>query len=295
MRVRWLPLALMLAAQTALAQHRPIANIGAFLDQCPDRDPALAEISRDFQIRRLGVVVATPPCTEPISAMPVAQYTDALIAMQGLRVIYYMDRGMSGHLPWTSGTLYDWMKSKIGGIDIVDGGSFCCEYFGPPLDPPIPPKPGEPPTPPTPPSPKYSFIAIGAEDDFNRDFDKRWRGIAGNIDLYAHETRHTDGFPHSSCCGIPGGCDDNFDAASLSPYGVQWWLNNLWLKGTINVGYECLTPSEISQTTLWFQSATNSFRERFCANLSPSVSAPPLPGGACLEGSPRRRAARHGL
>ena len=50
--------------------------------------------------------------------MALSQYTDELIVLQGLRTIYYMDLGRSGHLPWTAGTLYGWMKSKIGGINI---------------------------------------------------------------------------------------------------------------------------------------------------------------------------------
>ncbi len=248
---------------------RPISNIGSFLNQCPDRDPAFATITRDFELRRNGLPVSMPQCTEPISGMSTAQYTDELIVLQGLRVIYYMDRGQSGHLPWTPGTLYDWMKSKIGGINVVPGGgSSCCSTFGGKL-----------------------FINVGGEDDFNRDFDRRWRGIAGNIDLYAHETRHVDGFPHSSCCGISFGCDDTFNPANLSPYGVQWWLNKLWLDGTINVGYECLSPGEIFETSNWFLGALNDqFRSRFCTNPPAVVAAPPVPGGAC---DTRRRSVRH--
>ncbi|MDP9361327.1 MAG: hypothetical protein M3P29_07750 [Acidobacteriota bacterium] len=272
-----------LAIDAAASVNRPIADIGVFLDQCPDRDPAYTQIRADFEIRRGGVVVGTVPCTEPVSAMPVAQYTDELIILQGLRVIYYMDRGQSGHLPWTAGTLYDWMKSKIVGIDIVTGYSFCCEVFGTP--PPFPP-------PPTPPPPRL-FIAVGAEDDFNREFDKGWRGIAGNIGLYAHETRHVDGFPHSSCCGISGGCDNVFDPANLTPYGTQWWLHKLWLDGTINVGFECATPRTVSETAFWFVTDLNDqYRTRFCRDLPSLVQAPAIPFGACVDIPPRRRAVR---
>src|SRR5437867_514445 len=94
-----------------------IHNIRQFLDQCPQTDPAIAQIRKDFEVRRGGILVAElPPCTEPVSAMPASLYSDELIVLQGLRVIYYMDRGQTGHLPWTNGTMYDWMKSKIGGI-----------------------------------------------------------------------------------------------------------------------------------------------------------------------------------
>jgi hypothetical protein len=255
----------------AVAVGGQIANIGVFLSQCPDRDPAYAQIVRDFELRKDGLLVNDAPCTEPIAAMTVAQYTDALIVRQGLRVIYYMDRGQSGHLPWTSGTLYDWMKSRIGGINIVTGGgSFCCTQIGSRL-----------------------FINIGSQNDFNRDFDRLWPGIAGNIDLYAHETRHVDGFPHSSCCGLSGGCDNTFDQTSLSPYGIQWWLNRLWLSGAINVGYECLPRADVFAATSWFSSALNEqFRTRFCMNQPSVETTPANPGGACPP-QPRRRAARH--
>ena len=277
----------------ALPAAGEIRNIRRFLDQCPQNDPAFAQIRADFQLRRDGVIVAsTPACTEPVSAMPTAGYTDELIALQALRVIYYMDLGMAGHLPWTPSTLYAWMKSKIGGIDIVAGGtSFCCEILG--FTPPPPPPPGTPVPglPPPIPSSAY-FIAIASEDDFNREFDKGWPGISGNIDLIAHEVRHRDGFPHTSCCGISGGCDQTFDAADLSPYGVQWWLNRAWLDGTINVGMSCLPPAELQAATTWFSGGLNSqFASRFCEHSPAAVPIPAVVGGACSD-LPRRRAVR---
>ena len=262
------------AVPVPLASASPgIKNIGAFLQQCPNRDPAYAEISKDFTILHNDLPTAEPACTEPISSMTTAQYTNELIVRQGLRTIYYMDRGQSGHLPWTPGTLYDWMKSKIQGVDIVDGvvGGYCCNTIG-----------------------GKRYIVIGAEDDPNRDYDRTWSGIAGNIDFYAHEARHVDGFPHTSCCGIANGCDNNFDPANLTAYGVQWWLNKLWLDGTINVGYECFPKaSDVSSTTGGFVSSLNSqFRGRFCTILPPLVTAPASPGGACPT-QDRRRSAKH--
>jgi hypothetical protein len=242
-----------------------IHNIKKFLEQCPDRDTAWTKIKSDFDIRREGISIGSLGCTEPISSMPVAQYTDEIIVAQGLRVIYYMDRGQTGHLPWTQGTLYDWMKSKIGGLNLNAGGSWCCSSY----------------------NGKW-YVNIGTQNDSNRDFDKQWRGIAGNIDLYAHETRHVDGFPHVSCCGITNGCDETFDPANLSPYGVQWWLNNVWLNGTINVGYGCGTPQDISNTNSWFLSGINSqYRSRFCSNAPALVAQPAVPGGRCPELMPR--------
>ncbi len=109
-----------------------IGHIKEFLNTCPQNDPAYNQIRNDFIIRRNGVVVGDIPCTEPTSSLNIAQYSDELIVLQGLRAIYYMDYGQAGHLPWTTGTLYQWMKSKIGGINIDDfaGSSWCCQNFG---------------------------------------------------------------------------------------------------------------------------------------------------------------------
>jgi hypothetical protein len=240
-----------------------IRNIAAFLQQCPDRDPAYAEISRDFEVRRNDKKTAEPVCTEPISAMTTAQYTDEIIVRQGLRVIYYMYKGQSGHLPWTSGDLYDWMKSKIQGIDIIDGvvGGYCCAT----LD-------------------GKRFFVGGSQNDFNRDSDRTWSGIAGNIAFYAHEVRHTEGdhYLHSSCCGIENGCDNAFDPNNLSAYAVQWWLYSLWLNGTINVGYGCQPSSEVSSATRGFVDSENlQYAHRFCTNPPPTVTAPAVPFVAC--------------
>ncbi len=233
-------------------------DLAGFLDTCPNADPAYAQIRSDFKLRREGVLVGDVPCSGPISSLPLSQYTDELIVLQGLRTIYYMDRGRSGHLPWTSGTLYDWMVSKIDGIDIRAGGSYCCEDFG-----------GE------------TYIVVGQQDDFNRDFDRTWRGISGNIGLYVHETRHVDGFPHVSGCGIANGCDQTYDESNLSPYGIQWWLNANWLSGYIHVGFSCLDPSEVLETANWHLGAANSSRDRFVDTKPPLLTMPAQPGGPC--------------
>ena len=238
-----------------------IDNIYRFLQSCPTSDPAISQILNDFKIRSNGVMVTSFPCQEPISSMALSNYTDPLLILQGLRVIYYMDRGQSGYLPWTSGTLYNWMKSQIKGIDVRTDASFsfCCETFTDGV-----------------------YIVVAAEDDSNRDFDRTWRGIAGNIDLYAHETRHVAGFPHSSCCGIAGGCDNLFDTNNLSPYGIQWWLNKAWLNGQINVGFACADSATVSDAANWHLSVCNSgFRTRFCTNQPPILALPSNPGGGC--------------
>ncbi|MDQ6799328.1 MAG: hypothetical protein M3041_00660 [Acidobacteriota bacterium] len=255
-----LALSILFAAGTPAS--RPIPNIGVFLDQCPDRDTAYLQIRSDFEIRRGRLPIGPLVCTEPVSTMPVSQYTDELITVQALRVMYYMDRGQSGHLPWTAGTLYDWMKSKIGGIDVEpNSSSFCCSAYG-----------------------GKTFITVGTRDDFTREIDKSFRGIADSIALLAHEARHVDGFPHSSCCGIPFGCDNTFDPANLAPYGIQWWLTKMWLDGTVNVGFACVTPANDLVSGRWFALGLNEqYRTRFCRDNPPLVSNPPVPFGACFE------------
>jgi hypothetical protein len=237
-----------------------ITDVATFLDGCPTNDPIYAQLRADFELRRNGAVVGAVSCSEPVSALPTAQYTDEIIVLQGLRTIYYMDLGSAGHLPWTPGTLYQWMRSKIDGIDIRDGvagGACCTTYDG-----------------------KLFFIA-GAQTDFNRDFDKTWMGISGNIAFYAHEVRHVDGFPHVSCCGITGGCDQAYDEANLSAYGVQHFLNRLWLEGDINVGFSCLPAPEFEETVNWHLGSLSVFRDRFCTNPPAVATRPAQPGGAC--------------
>jgi len=236
-----------------------ITDIGTLLDTCPANDPLYTQLRDDFEIRRNGNPVAGVACSEPVSAMAPAAYSDELIVLQGLRVAYYMDVGSSGHLPWTAGTLYQWMRSKIDGIDIRDGvaGGSCCET----LD-------------------GKTFFVSGAQNDFNRGFDRTWMGISGNIAFYAHEVRHVDGFPHVSCCGIPGGCDQEYDPANPSAYGVQFYLNRLWLLGDINVGFACLPAAEFQETVSWHAGSLDVFRDRFCTK-PPPVALPAQPGGPC--------------
>jgi uncharacterized repeat protein (TIGR01451 family) len=238
-----------------------IRNIREFLEHCPTNDPIYGQLRSDIKLRRNGSLVGEIPCTEPISQLPIAQYTDELIYLQTLRTIYYMDLGHSGHLPWTSGTLYDWMISKIGGINLSDtaGYSHCCTTIG-----------GE------------KYIVIQTQDDFNRNFDRQWQGISGNLALVMHEVRHTDGFSHNSGCGIPNGCDATYDESNLSPYGIQWWLAKNWLYGDLYVGFSCNTTAAVNGIAYWhFSGANDQYRNRFTSNPPPLLTMPQSPGGVC--------------
>jgi hypothetical protein len=226
-----------------------ICDIKNFLEQCPMNDPNIEIILSDFDILLNGEKITEFPCNDPISELPISEYTDPLIVLQTLRTIYYMDKGRENHLPWTSLSLYDWMKSRVDGVLIKEGvvGGYCCEEIDGKI-----------------------FFVIGTADEMNREYDKTWVGISGNIDFYAHEVRHMDegNFPHSSCCGIANGCDDVYDENNLSPYGVQFWLNKSWLTGYINVGVRAsYNSSEIDNIIFTHLISCNKgFRTRFCNN-----------------------------
>lgn len=277
---------LILLIAFAASANAGILNIKQFLDTCPQNDAAINSIRADFQIRRSGVLMtALPPCTEPATAMAIDAYSDELILLQALRVAYHMDRGMAGHLPWTDRSYYDWMTTRVGGINIENGGPpQCCAYIGPPIELPPPPKPGEPP--PLPPAGtrnyKYLAIVLPARDVPTRERNRTWYGIFHTVAVMGHEARHVDGFYHSSCCGIDGGCDDVFDARNISAYGVQWWLSMLWLEGTINVGLGCLAPGDVQRDLgLLLDDANFGYWTRFCSPKPPLLSPRVATGGRC--------------
>jgi len=230
-----------------------INDIKSFLDTCPTNDTVIGTILKDFEIRLNGNLVTEYSCTEPVSAMNTVNYSNPLIYLQTLRVIYYMDRNMTcPHLPWTDTTLYVWMKNRVNGINIKDGvsGGYCCEMIA-----------------------GKKFFVTGNPDASNREFDKKWIGISGNIDFFVHEVRHTDGYGHSSCCGISGGCDDIYNEANLGAYGVQYWLIKSWLTGFINVGARTShSETEINEIINWYLSALNVSRNRFCNNIPPIIN-----------------------
>ena len=203
-----------------------ITNIDEFLEVCPNNDPAITEILADFTIKVDGVEVTEFPCTEPISTLPIEAYTDELVLLQVLRLTYYMDRGRSGHLPWTSMSLYDWLKSQVGGFNITGSTSSCCGTW----------------------PDGRQFITLRKFDDINRDLDRTWPYIGGNLALVMHEARHIDGFPHVSCCSLGVGCDVEYNETNLSPHGIQWWLNKSWLDDDLHTGYACLPSVRVRIT-----------------------------------------------
>lgn len=238
-----------------------ITNIDFFMNQCPTLDAAIDEILSDFRITRDGVEVSQISCQEPISSLPIEAYTDELILLQALRIIYYMDKGMAGHLPWTNGTLYDWLKNQVGGFNFDSFASVnsCCGIW--------------------PDGTRY--VTLITADEYNRNIDRTWPWLGFNIGLIMHEARHVDGFSHWSCCAVgPGACDLRYDEMNLSPYAIQYWLDRAWLEGTLYTGYGCLEDSRALQISALLRSSANNFTNRFCESPPPTldnnISAPCL-------------------
>jgi hypothetical protein len=242
-------------------ENNQIRSIKDFLDSCPKNDPAYEQIKKDFIIRRDGNVVNLDniKCIEPVSAMQLSDYSDELINLQALRTIYYMDFGMGGHLPWTEGTLYDWLKSKVGGVNITWGveNPMCCDTYD-----------------------GKKFIDLPYITDYVKMMIYRdFRGIASRISVLGHEARHVDGFDHVMCNGYLN--DQTFDVNNLSTFGIQWWLWDLWLT-KINVGVNCLEQGKAQDILQWELTGAESASERFCDNKPPILTMPANAGGPCV-------------
>ena len=110
-----------------------IYDVRAFLQKCPASDPVYALIRQNFELRLDDQIITNPiTCTEPLLELPAAGVnSEALYALQGFRLAYYMNAGTAGHLPWTSLGLYDWMADNIAGINFktAPGQLYCCDYF----------------------------------------------------------------------------------------------------------------------------------------------------------------------
>lgn len=241
-------------------ENNHIRNIEDFLDSCPKNDPAYEQIKKDFIIMRDNNVVNMDniKCTEPVSAMQLSDYSDELVVFQALRAAYYMDFGMRGHLPWTEGTLYDWLKTKVDGMNIswVSNPTCCSTHDG------------------------KKFIDLPYEDESVKIIDKGWRGIRSSIGIFAHEARHVDGFDHVMCNGYIS--DQTYDINNLTAYGVQRWLWDLWLAGKINVGVNCLEESEAQELLSINLDVVNRLAQYFCDNKPPTVTMPSNAGGPCV-------------
>ena len=281
---------LLLLAVCAPAQRMAstYANLQAFLDSCPQNDPYTPIIRRDFQILRDQAAVGDIACTEPYTQMPAAQVTDELSILQSLRFMYYMDMGRSGYLPWTALRMYDWVKSRISGVNISSstaGGDCCFTLNG------------------------LNYVSVAsfaaeaaagpgeATTAEQAQYHQSPDGVAAEVGLFAHEARHTEGnhYPHvTGCPAFPTdgvfGCDETYDETNIAAYGIQYYLAEQMLTGGINLGYSCSPFAYTDATSLsglggLFASLANVFVSRFVTNAPPLLSVPAAPGGPCISAS----------
>jgi hypothetical protein len=244
----------MLAAIVTSAHCAPasaqICDINAFAEQCPSRDSSYATIRQDFILRQDGVVIEEASCTEPISQMNIADYTDALSVRQYLRAIY----NLPITIPGEQVSLYQWLHAKIQGINIISSGlDSCCSTF----------------------DGKTYFNMRRAPDQSNKEYHRSPNGIIQAIGLILHERRHLDtGWGgHVSCCPVgKGACDQQYSTANLSPYGLQWWLTRGAIDNTIYVGYACAGSQKANDFLQWQIKSANGFRDRFCESPPPVTS-----------------------
>ncbi len=226
-----------------------ILNFDEFIKECPMADPNINQILTDFQIRIDGNLVSTFPCDGSYYPMTEAQYNDQVKWLQTLRILFYLDYGQSNHLPWTSLRIYDWLKSKIGGINIETGlnGGYCCSSYN-----------------------GKQFINVGGLK--NNQFgnwaqipDLYYAWSMNNFALLLHETRHLDGFPHSSCCVAGAGrCDSQYDINNLSPYGMHMWWFNVVLNRTLDFGFDCLPTGFKNPVVQGTWTQMNNQKTNFC-------------------------------
>ena len=278
--VSWLAIALLGLTNPARAY---ICDNAQFFEQCPTADPIFATIVNDFKIRRDGVLInaAALTCNPPISTMPISDYTDQLVLLQALRAIYYMDLGRSNHLPWTSKTLYGWLKENLGGFEISTTASN--DHWGGQMFLSM----GD----------TANYFVIRAKPDSTREFQRKWAGPAGistMITLMMHERRHGDGsaFSHLRCCPAQdpanpnNACDQTYEeTANLSPYGMQYWLEKNWISGYIDVGVGCMTPANQADAISWMRQdvnpRVNPATSNFCTNTPPVLTNTNNPPGGC--------------
>jgi hypothetical protein len=240
----------------------------AFVTRCPTNDPAYNTIRSAFQLLRDGVPSTVAiTCTEPYTTVPVEQLTDELLAMQTMRLVYYMSQGTAGKLPWTSLAFYEWMTTEVAGVNLVaqPGNSSCCQIIN-----------------------GKKYIITSQKTAASLNFYRDWNFLAGWAALFAHEARHASGPGHVNGCPAfplptdPFGCDATYDLTNIGSYGVQYWLFSKWATGSLNVGIGCATSAAAQSMATLAANVANLYPSRFVTNAPPAVTAPTPYGGPCF-------------
>jgi hypothetical protein len=196
------------------------------------RCPTPAEVAASD--RDLMITFENDPTTGRIECTAAQSSRDlTLLQAQVYRVLNVARRlTFDAPLPWTSSSLYQWIVSSIRGIrfrgDI--GNSFCCNPPG--------------------------TINIQSQNlaAVQFPFDFQWVGTL--LVLFVHETRHSNGFPHT--CGV----NDN-TISELGAWGVQYHMN-LFLGSHVDPAF--LTST---QRSAFVQAAQGTCSTRFCQDRCP--------------------------
>ena len=191
--------------------------------------------------------------------MSLSDYSLDLAIIKSVEFLNALDRGMSGHLPWFHGTLYDWFVSGNSMIDINDSvDNFCGGAI---------------------------FVPKSADawKEYFRNGVIYSDNLHGTIDLtllLLHERRHSDGtgYGHYVCNSTPD--DKDYDVNNLSAYGVEYWFQKSILD-RFNFGIDCLDSAVAFGFLDRTMEQTNSWKYRFCYTKPPVVSMPQYAGGSC--------------
>ena len=247
-----------------------IEDLQGFLDRCFKNNPGYEEIKKNLILlhtdgtdptySNVSVIdLDTIPCSEPISAMSLSDYSYPLSIVKAYEVMDAMDTGMMFHLPWTEGTFFDWYVAGEKGVifsesAVVPPGVFLNGQGGM----------------------VGNFIVLPKIDDYTKTVLKTTlHGVVDNIIGLAHERRHADGDGHPHLCGYK---DLVYDVNNLSAYGVSYWMAKSFVD-RINFGINAFESSKSQEFLNWYLTAANNLRGAFCDIQPPILSLDSFSGG----------------
>jgi hypothetical protein len=239
------------------------ASIDVLLTRCPSA-AELTAIDADFHlvfdnVDTSGPLVCTAAQGSRDLTRPRERAYQAFLAMRAIK--------FDAPLPWTSDSLYDWLRATIRGINYTDASSSCCGTG---------PRGG-----------RYIFIRLGPSSIFYGT--ELWVndpgfGIAALVDLMVHEARHANIGGHT----CPGGANDR-TAQEMGAWGTEFsfqrWLayhaDPCFLRPTLpaNARYPNQLLAANAYQLAALEVADRTAEVRFCDSPPPysNVVAEPLP------------------